>query len=378
MGDRSVLGAADVSDEALTVMVAADRGTDPDLVRLIDVSAAEVAYDLPTITTAGRYWVHGAAMAGDEAWSFELFVKHVQSWERHPLFAMVPEDMRELAAAGVPWRTEPLAYRSDLADRLPDGLRMPRSLGVFDLDEHSAAVWLEKVPATEVLWDPERFRRAAYLMGRFAASPRVMERAGVGEHPFTVRDYLQGRLTGQVLPMLRDDGIWHHPLVAGAFDDELHERLLRAADQAQAYVDELMQLPQLASHGDACPNNLLVVDGHDGFVLIDFGFFTLEPVGFDLAQLLVGDVQTGRLPTACLASTEETILPAYVEGLAAEGLDFTEAVVRRAHALQLMVFTGLSCLPWEHLDQPPGPELHHVAAERAAIARFTLDLLDAV
>ena len=63
----------------------------------------------------------------------------------------------------MPWRTEPLAYRSDLAERLPDGLRMARCLGVFDLDELSAAVWLEKVPAHPAVWDAERFARAAYL-----------------------------------------------------------------------------------------------------------------------------------------------------------------------------------------------------------------------
>jgi aminoglycoside/choline kinase family phosphotransferase len=179
-----------------------------------------------------------------------------------------------------------------------------------------------------------------------------------------------------VLPMLRDDDIWRHPVVAGAFDDELRRRLLKAADRAPAYVEELAALPRLASHGDACPNNLLVVPGYDGFVLIDFGFFTLGPVGFDLAQLLVGDVQTGRLPSSCLAAVEAALVPAYVDGLAAEGFTTTVDEVRRAHALQLMVFTGLSTLPFEHLGEPPTPELHAVAAERAAIARFSLDLVD--
>ena len=42
-----------------------------------------------------------------------------------------------------------------------------------------------------------------------------------------------------------------------------------------------------------------------------------------------------------------------------------------------MLFTGLSTLPFEHLEAQPTAELHRVAAERAAIARFSLDLLDA-
>ena len=376
MGDRSLLGTADVPDETLAAMVAVDRGVDPCVVRLLDVRAEVVDYDLPAITTAGRYWVRGTAASGSEPRPFELFVKHIQAWQRSPHFAFVPEELREQAAASVPWRTEALVYRSDLAERLPEGLQMPQCLGVFDLDRLSASVWLQKVPAMTVAWDTDRFRHAAYLMGRFAASPRVIERGGVGEHPFTVHDYLHGRLAAQVLPMLRDDGIWRHPLVAGAFDGDLHRRLLEAAEEAPTYVEELMALPLLASHGDACPNNLLVVDGYDGFVVIDFGFFTLEPVGFDLSQLLVGDVQTGRLPASYLATVEEAIVPAYVDGLAAEGFDATASEVRRAHALQLMIFTGLSTLPFEHLGEPPTPELHAVAAERAAIARFSLDLLD--
>jgi phosphotransferase family enzyme len=301
----------------------------------------------------------------------------VQSWGRSPLFETVPEEIRGWAAGSVPWRTEPLVYRSDLAQRLPHGLRMARPLGVYDLDDLSAAVWLEKVPAVAVEWDEQRFAHAAYLMGRFAASPRVVERADVGEHPFTIRTYLEGRLSHQVLPALRDAGVWRHPLVAGAFDPELHERLLRAADDAPAYVDELVALPRYASHGDSCPNNLLVVDGYDGFVLIDFGYLTLEPLGFDLGQLLVGDVQTGRIAASSMGWIEHTILPAYVEGVRAEGVDTTEHALRRAHALHLMLFTGLSTIPLEHLGEEPTPELHAVAAERAAIARFALDLLDA-
>ena len=377
MHDRSLLGAADVSDAQLAAMVAADRGLEPSRVTLVSSSVEEVAYDLDAITTAGRYWVRGTAVADDEPWTFELFVKHFQSCSRSPLFAMVPDDLKEFAADSVPWRTEPLAYRSDLADRLPDGLRMPRCLGVYDLDELSAAVWLERVPAVPAVWDAARFGRAAYLLGRLDASPRVVERAGVGECAFTIQTYLDGRLAGQVLPALRDGGLWGHPLVAGAFDDKLRGRLLRAADEAPAYVAELLALPRYAAHGDACPNNLLVVDGYDGFVLIDFGYLTPEPLGFDLGQLLVGDVQTGRIPASSLGSIEDAILPAYAEGVRAEGVEITHDALRRAHALHLMLFTGLSTLPLEHLDAPLTPELLAMAAERAEIARFALDLLDA-
>ena len=39
----------------------------------------------------------------------------MQSWERSPFFQFVPEEFREMAVGGVPWKTEAEVYRSDLA-----------------------------------------------------------------------------------------------------------------------------------------------------------------------------------------------------------------------------------------------------------------------
>ncbi len=377
MHDRSALGPADVSDEQLALMVADLLGSDPGETVVLESRTEEVDYDIPAITTAGRHWVEGRARTGDTERPFRVFVKHVQSWARHPFFAEVPEELRAMAAAGVPWRTEALAYRSDLRDRLPDGLIMPRAIGVFDIDDESNAVWLEEVPVVAAEWDLARYARAAHLLGRLAGSARVEPLRDVGEFGWLVQTYFDGRLSAQVLPMLRDEGIWQHPLVAGAFDAELRSRLLTAADRAAAYTDELSAMPIASAHGDACPNNLLARANSDGFVLIDYGFWAPSPIGFDLGQLLVGDVQVGKRPADTLPAVDETIVPAYVDGLRAEGCDVPADVVRRSHALHLLIFTGLSTMPFEYLDSAPTPELHHVAAERAAIARFSLDLVDA-
>lgn len=51
--------------------------------------------------------------------------------------------------------------------------------------------------------------------------------------------------------------------------------------------------------------------------------------------------------------------------------------MRRAHALLMVIFSGLSAIPVEYLGSAPTPELHRVTAERAAAARFMLDLVDA-
>jgi hypothetical protein len=377
MHDRSALGPADVSDEQLSGMVADLLGADPAETTVVDSVAQVFPYDLPAITTAGRYWVSGTAEVDGAPKSFRMFVKHIQSWARHPFFAMVPPEQREWAAASVPWRTEALAYRSDLRDRLPQGLVMPRALGVFDLDEDSNAVWLEEVPVVAHEWDLGRYAKAARLLGRHATSAGVMELLDSVGHSMTIQTSHEGRLSMAVLPTLRDDRIWQHPLVAGAFDDDLRARLMEAAHRSAEYAEELSTRPIVASHGDACPNNLLARAGSDDFVLIDYGFWGPGPIGYDLSQLLVGDVQIGRRTADDLADVEDTILPAYVEGMRAEGDTTPADVVRRSHALQLMIFTGLSCLPFEHLGSEPTPELHHLAAQRSGIARFSLDLLDA-
>jgi len=377
--DRSVLGAADVTDDELTEMVAAWLGDDAADVELVESSAEVVPYDLPAITTAGRYWVSGTARTPRGLVPFRFFVKHVQSWSRSPLFAQVPPEYREMAEAGVPWQTEPLVYRSDLGQRLPSGLTMPRAVAVRDLDEKSGAVWLEEVVVAERAWTVEQLAHAAYLLGRLAASPAVRELASIGEQTrsWPVRSYVEGRVSVQILPMLHSDEIWRHPLVSAAFDADLRGRMCAAADLVSGYIEEIERVPLGTAHGDACTNNLLVQPNSDDLVLIDYGFWTTQPLGFDLSQLIMGDVQIGRRPASCLWRVEDACTPAYIEGLRDEGSDVPAAAVRRAHALLMLIFCGLSAIPVEHLELEPTAELHRIAAERAAAARFMLDLVDA-
>jgi hypothetical protein len=369
-----------VDDGRLREMVAAQLDRPVDAVEVLTSGADPVTYDLDSITTVGRFWVHGQALVEGALVGYRFFVKVVQSFARSPLFARVPSELRATAEASVPWRTEAMVYRSDLRDRLPAGLGMPRAFGVYDLEDGSVSMWLEALATSSepAPWELDRFRRAAALLGRLAASPTVAVRRDVGGHDWHVRRYYDGRLSHQVLPMLRDDQVWRHPLVAGAFDAELRDRLRDAGERAEAYLDELASLPVLTGHGDPCPNNLLApADEPGSFILIDFGFWGPLPVGFDLGQLLVGDIQLGRLDADQLPVIEEAIAPAYVAGLRAEGCPITPDVVRRAHALQLVVFTGLSTIPFEHFDRQPTAALHSLAVDRAALSRFSLDLVGA-
>ncbi len=379
MGDRSILGPADVDDPTFATIVARALGEHPTGVTVLGSQACVVPYALEAITTAGRYWVTARAATPSGERAVRMFVKHVQSWSRSPLFQYVPEELREVAARSVPWRTEPLVYRSDLLHRLPPGLTMPEALHVSFLDETSAAIWLPALDVVDNPWETADFAHAAHLLGRLAGSDAVAELAPLGDADGrnTIRTYADGRLAMQVAPALRSTELWQMPWLADAFDDELRGRLLDTLDRVPAFVDELEAAPAALAHGDACPNNLLHTTGSDDITLIDYGFWSLQCVGFDLGQLLVGDVQIGRRRAATLPELESGCLPAYVEGLAAEGVELDAAVVARAHALHLMVFTGLST----PLTAPPAPgadpaELADEAHERAAISRFCLDLVE--
>jgi aminoglycoside phosphotransferase (APT) family kinase protein len=202
-----------------------------------------------------------------------------------------------------------------------------------------------------------------------SASPAVAEVAAVGGFPFTVDGYRTTRVAMQLEPILRSD-VWQHPAL-GAYDADLRARLLAAVDRLPELAAEVDALPSVATHGDACPGNLLTT-ADEGFTLIDFGFFTPLPVGFDLTQLLVGETMVGRLPASSLRAIEDVIVPAY-----AAGSRFDETTVRRAHAIQQFVFNGMSTVPFELLETTPPPELAAIAAERAAVTRLSLDLLDA-
>jgi Choline/ethanolamine kinase len=375
--DRCALGAADVDDARLAALVADALGVAS--VELLSSRAEVVAYDIEAFTTAGRYRVTGRARhAGGES-GFAFFVKVLQSWGRTAAFAFVPEALREFALAAFPFEAEARVYRSDLAHRLPPGLVMPRAYAALDLDAESTVLWLEDVPVAPTCWDRAGLARAAHLLGRLAASPQVRPVATVADPQQlrTPRGYAEGRLALQVVPALHDPDVWRHPLVAGAFDDTLRRDLVAAADALPAVVDELEALPQGAAHGDACTRNLLVATDRPELVLIDFGFWGPAALGFDLGQLLLGEVQLGERSATALAADEDACLAAYVAGLRAEGCAVDVAPVRRGHALQMLLFSALPSLPFELLDAEPTPAGAAVTRERAAAARFVLDLVEA-
>lgn len=142
----AALGTAAVGYDELAVLVAEQLGVPQVAIRTTEVTAHP--YDQPAITIAGRFLVAGtAATAAGRTRRYDFFVEVIHAYERSPLRFAVPAPLRAGAAAVVPWRVEADLYRAELRRRLPPGRTTPRAFAVRDLDEGSAALWLERIRA---------------------------------------------------------------------------------------------------------------------------------------------------------------------------------------------------------------------------------------
>lgn len=342
---RSALGPADVSDAELASMLGVDE--------ILTSSATTIDYDLDAMTTGGRWWVTGTARRADRLEQFRVVAKLAQSVTRSPIMASIPPEFREMAAANLPWRVEPDVYRSDLASHLPDGLRMPDCLCVREVDDESSAVWIEAVDVIPAQWTLHNLRDTARLLGRFAATTAVQDIADDVGHvsgPRQARVYFEGRLRAQYVAAYSEGSVFDHPAVAPHFTPPLRTRLMSLVDHAPSLIDEIEALLLLAAHGDACPNNLLTDAG--GTVAIDWAFFGRGRIGFDLSQLLLSDIELGRIGAGDLPTRRDASLDGYRAGLADGGVDITPDALRRAHAIQAAIAIGVAAVPLEHLDEP--------------------------
>ncbi|GAA3579432.1 hypothetical protein GCM10022197_41130 [Microlunatus spumicola] len=346
MTDVGVTDPVRLDDAALASLLGADR--------VVERRTEEVAYDLETITTQARWWVSGRVERDGVTEDFRVVAKVLRSADRSPVWAFVPPEGHADLLEMLDWRVEPRVYASDLAAHLPPDLAMPRCLGVTPLDEGSAVVWLEAVTGVLATWTDDDLARSARALGRLAGSSAVAavaDRVGHPYGPVMARRYWQGRLSMQFGTAYRDAALWHHPVLAAEVDDAARRRLLGLLDAAPGLVAEIEALPLLSAHGDACPNNLLLTPA--SVVAIDWAFFARLPLGFDLTQLVVSEIELGRTPAATLARRQAVALPAYADGLAAEGLTVDADALLRAHRVLAALTAGVAAVPLERLDEDP-------------------------
>ena len=155
---------------------------------------------------------------------------------------------------------------------------MPRALRIDDRPDETAVLWLEVVDHRSEPWNRETYVEAAGLLGRLSGSARVAELADIDPLPWHIQYFVQGRIAHTVLPGLFDDATWRHELVAPHFGG-MRAELTAVANHLDPLAEEFAALPHRASHGDACPNNLLRHPSGAGFTLIDYGFWRPQPVG---------------------------------------------------------------------------------------------------
>ncbi|MFK0009673.1 phosphotransferase [Paenarthrobacter sp. NPDC090520] len=382
LNNMDALGPAALDQGALAGIAAA--ALDAPSVELLSANASEITFPMFNMTTGGLWRVDGTARIGsaEDSAPFSVVVKLVQSPLLWGGIEQVPPQMRRDMVRHYPWRTEAEVYASDLADAMPAGGRLPKVYSIQDTDEQRTAMWMEDVTESPgAVWDDDRFRDAATLLGRLAGSTAVKDRGPVlrvEKDADRMRFFLKGVGAMLLIPGIQGDDLWKIPAVAEAADPHLIAGLRSLTLRAAGLMEEIIALPALPAHGDASPQNLLIerTDGASTeFAVIDWGLYGGACAGFDLGQLLAGLVNQGTMSGEELYRLEPLCLRAYCEGLADAGVETSEAEVRRGHAASMALFTGLSAVATQRLAEPDSDELRTLVAGRVHMARFVLDLL---
>jgi len=285
----------------------------------------------------------------------------------------MPAALREIKW---PWDYEVDVYWSELRDRLPAGLQMPRLHQVYDSGDQRLAMWLEDVRTATVEWDTARYRRAATLLGRLGARLTLDDLlpASVPDVSGVLRMAVHGPVESLAIPALSGEDVWRHPLLAGQ-DPALREDLLKLAARIPELLEAAERLPQAMVHGDACPQNLLVpADDPDGFVPVDWSPGGLAPAGYGLGQLVIGHAHSGLLRPDELPALGDAVVESYAAGLAWEGLPIDVDDVRYGFQAVLVLRSAFMSLPLDRLGEPPSDELAQHVAGRVRLTRYLVDL----
>ena len=326
-----------------------------------------VGYPLGSPATAALYRVRGPRGS-----LFCKVLQHVRHW---PSLRFMPPHIVDDFVEQVPWRAELALWEPRVLATLPDGLRAPTRHALVELPDERAAVWMEDVAEDPTPWDLDRYRRAAFLLGRWngrSTGPEVLAGCAYTGANVALRLYAQNAVAYRGLVPLADDGLWSHPWLADHAD--LRGELRSLAEEIPSMLDRMDTFVLCSPHGDASPQNLLVPrDDPGSFVVIDISFCSPHALGFDLGQLLVGLVHAGQVPAARIPAIAAAIVPAYVEGLHAEGVRDQDAAARDAFVTGVMLRSGFDGFLLELLEES-SPDHRAAFDERVELARALVKL----
>ncbi|HET9422946.1 MAG TPA: aminoglycoside phosphotransferase [Nocardioides sp.] len=339
-----------------------DLGVDPD-----GAVVEPVGYPFGSPATAALYRVRSNGRS--------FFVKALQHVKHWPALAFMPPHIVDDFVAQFPWRSELDLWEPWEVATMPAGLRPPVLHRLVEMPDERASVWMEDVVECAEGWDLDRYRRAAYLLGRWNArstDPDLLARCPHTERNFALRMYATNAVAFRGLVPLGNDELWTHPWLTD--HAELRADLLALAPDIPAMLDRMDTYVQCVPHGDASPQNLLVpADDPETFVVIDISFRTPHALGFDLGQLLVGLTHAGDVPAARLPEVAATIVSAYLEGLHDEGVVDQDAQARDAFATGVMLRSGFDGFLYELLEESD-PAQRHAFDERVEMSRMLVDL----
>jgi Phosphotransferase enzyme family len=344
--------------------------------------AVPLGYDWGSPATAGL-WRVSVTSGGAPACTF--FVKLVRDIRLWPMLAHLPGQARAEFVSYYPWHYELDIHESGIAAVLPDGMRTPVLHGVTRPDEDHVGLWWEYIEQRPGGWTLTDYRLAARQLGRLAARRRAGAAVNdalppVARRSSALRFYTGMRITQGVLPALRAGQVWRDPVLREALrqagDQDLPAGMLALGERLPRLLDALDELPQTYAHGDASPQNLLLPAGEPGTIaVIDWGFGTLLPVGFDLGQLLVGLAHAGDSDLSEIAAIDAEIFPAYLDGLACEDYEADAAQVRLGYVGSLAARSALCAIPVELLTgEPADAAVLALVIRRLRLTRLMLDL----
>lgn len=103
---------------------------------------SDLDYPFQSVATRALQRVTGRTADGDPWAAFLKMLQHPKHWA---LIGRIPEAMRDEFLTMFPWRLEVACCDGRLAAQLPEGMRLPRCLGVVEVSDGITALWLEWV-----------------------------------------------------------------------------------------------------------------------------------------------------------------------------------------------------------------------------------------